>query len=334
MEHRPALQGALSLSRIGLGTMTFGAEADEATSHALLDTYLDAGGTLIDTADVYSDGVSEQIIGRWLAADPGRRDRVLLATKGRMPMPDQPGASLSKDYLHTALRASLARLGVDHVDLYQSHGPDLHTPMTELAEFFAEAHDAGLIRAAGVSNLPGWQIATLATLADQGRGPRLATHQPQYNLLSREVEWEVLPAARAWGVPALVWGPLAAGWLTGKYRRDQPPPKDSRLGDDPDRGLEAWTRRATKRTWAIIEKLVAVAEGRGVTPAQAALAWVADRPGVGSALIGARRVEQLHESLAAADLHLDRAAAEQLDAVSAPPTPDYPYGLLADLAAS
>jgi aryl-alcohol dehydrogenase (NADP+) len=263
---------------------------------------------------------------------PDLRDDLVLVTKGRFPVTGQPGAGLSPAYLRTALEASLRRLGVDHVDVYLAHGPDSATPLEELATFFAEAVATGRARHVGVSNLLGWEIAKLSALLEQQGGPRLVTHQPQYNLLSREVEWEVLPAARDAGVNAIVWGPLAAGWLTGKYQRDTAPPEGSRLGDDPGRGVEAWDRRATERTWTIVERLTAVAGELGVPPAVAALAWVADRPGVSAAIVGARSAEQLRATLPAASLHLPDAAIATLDEVSAQPRPDYPYAFAEEYA--
>jgi aryl-alcohol dehydrogenase (NADP+) len=325
MEQRDLGQG-LSTSRIALGTMTFGAESDEATAFGILDAFVAAGGTLIDTADVYSDGVAERWIGRWLRRHPHLRERLVLVTKGRFPVTGQPGASLSRAYLRTALAASLRRLGVDHIDVYLAHGPDRSTPLEELAAFFAEAVATGKARHVGVSNMLGWQIAKLTALLERQGGPRLVTHQPQYNLLTREVEWEVLPAARDARVGAIVWGPLAGGWLTGKYQRNGRPPDGSRLGDDPDRGVEAWSRRATERTWAIVDRLSAVAGELGVSPAVTALAWVADRPGVAAAIVGARTAEQLRDTLPAASLHLPQDATAALDEASAQPPPDYPYG--------
>jgi aryl-alcohol dehydrogenase-like predicted oxidoreductase len=319
------------VSRLALGTMTFGAESDEAAAQEILDVFVEAGGVLIDTADVYADGQSERFIGEWLRARPGMRDQVVLATKGRFPVTGQPGASLRASYLRSALDASLTRLAVDHVDLYQVHGPDLSTPLEEVAEFFQEAVASGKTTYVGTSNLPGWQIAKLALLCEQADVP-LVAHQPQYSLLAREVEWEVIPAAIDAGLGALVWGPLGAGWLTGKYRRGEPPPARSRLGEDPDRGVEAWDRRGTEFTWAVIDRLLRVAEEHEVPPAQAALAWVADRRGVVSAIVGARTADQLRETIAAGSFHLDPAATTALDQQSAPGRPDYPYGFIAEWA--
>jgi aryl-alcohol dehydrogenase (NADP+) len=315
----------LEVSVLGLGTMTFGAEADEAASHRILDAFTGAGGTLVDTADVYADGRSEEIIGSWLARRPGGRDRVRLATKGRFAVSGQPGASLRAEYLRRALDASLRRLGVDEVELYQVHGPDRRTPLEEVATFFAEALGSGRVGHVGVSNLPGWQIAALAALVDD---PRLVSHQSQYNLLAREVEWEVLPAAAHAGLACLAWGPLASGWLTGKYREGEPPTGASRLGEDPGRGVEAWERRGTPRTWRILDAVRSVAEQQGRTPADIALSWLTGRPGVASALVGARTAEQLEQVVRGWTGDLDAGTRAALDTVSAPHAPDYPYAFI------
>ena len=331
MDLRPFADTSRQVSRIGLGTMTFGAESDEPEAQRILDVFVAGGGTVIDTADVYADGESERILGRWLSNSGGARDRLIIATKGRFPMKGQPGASLRKHYLHAALDASLQRLGLDSVDVYLAHGPDRSTPLEELVEFFADAVAAGKARFVGVSNLPGWQIAKVGMLARVADVP-LVWHQPQYSLLAREVEWEVMPAAVDANQEAIVWGPLAAGWLTGKYSRERRPTGASRLGENPDRGVEAWGRRGTERTWTIVDRLREVATQRDLTPAQAALAWVSDRPGVVSALVGARHAAQLDETLPAGDVHLDAEATAALDRVSEPATPDYPYRLIEEFA--
>jgi aryl-alcohol dehydrogenase-like predicted oxidoreductase len=326
MELRNLGKSGPVVSRLGLGAMTFGDTTDEKVSREVLDLFVESGGTFVDVADRYAGSESERIIGRWLADRPGRRDSIVLATKGRFPLPDQPGAGVSPEYLRRALDASLQRLGVDYVDLYQVHGPDAAHPIEGIVGFFDEAVATGKIRYAGVSNLPGWQLAKLARLATDVAP--IVSHQPQYNLLAREVEWEVLPAAIDAGMGTVPWGPLAAGWLTGKYRRDQAPAAGTRVAEAPDHVLEAWHRRGTERAFQIIDVLTEVATGHGVTPAQAALAWLADRPGVTAPIVGARTVEQLRETLGAAALHLDAAATTVLDDVSAPDTPPYPYWLL------
>lgn len=323
MEQRQLGRSGPAVSRLACGAMMFGGAADEKASREMLDAFVDAGGTLVDTADVY--GTSENIIAGWLRARPGARERVVLATKGRFAKEGQPGASLAPAYLRTALDASLDRLGVDHVDLYQLHGPDADTPLEDTAAFLTEAVASGKVGHVGVSNFPGWQFTKLSRLLAENGGPPLVTHQVQYSLLARAVEWEVLPATVDAGAGAILWGPLGQGWLTGKYRRDQAPAPDTRVGGSGDDVLEAWHRRSTDRVWAIVDKVGKVAADLGLTPGQAALAWAADRPGVTAPIVGARKVEQLTDSLGAADVHLPADVTAALDEVSTPPAPEYPY---------
>ncbi|MET9555655.1 aldo/keto reductase [Streptomyces sp. NPDC006645] len=313
------------VSRFAFGAMTFGGDTDEATAHEMLDVYAEAGGTLIDTADNYGSGTSERIVGRWLKARPGVRERVLVATKGRF---GYPGASLTPAYLRGAIEASLARLGVEQVDLYQLHGPDDEHRVDEIVEFLAETVASGRARHVGVSNFAGWQVAKLARLLAERGGPPLVSQQIQYNLLARAVEWEVLPAGADAGVGTLLYGPLAQGWLTGKYRRDRLPPAGTRVAQAGEQTSEAWHRRNTDEVWSVVDAVREVAEAHGVTPGQAALAWVADRPGVTAPIVGARTVAQLRESLGAAALRLDEKATVRLTGISAPPTPNYPYQMI------
>jgi aryl-alcohol dehydrogenase-like predicted oxidoreductase len=309
-----------------LGAMTFGHESDEQTAHAQLDRFVERGGNFIDTADVYSLGRSEEIIGRWLTARPDLRDRLVIATKGRFPMGDgHNDAGLSRTHLGRALDASLRRLGVDAVDLYQAHAWDPLTPIEETLGFFDDAVRAGKIRYAGVSNFIGWQLQKAALMA--GDAAPIVTLQPQYNLLVRDIELEVVDVCRSEGIGILPWSPLAGGWLTGKYGRDEQPMGATRLGEDPGRGMEAYgPRNAHERTWRIIDAVREVAEGRGVPMSQVALAWVADRPAVTSVILGARSVAQLDENLGAADLHLSDKETARLTDASAPLVADYPYG--------
>jgi aryl-alcohol dehydrogenase-like predicted oxidoreductase len=317
------------VSSLALGTMTFGSESDEQTSHAQLDAYVDAGGTLIDTADVYSAGASEEIIGRWLGKQTDDvRSRVVLATKGRFPMSSGPNdAGLSRRHLRDALDASLRRLSVDAVDLYQLHAFDPHTPLEETLQFLTDAVREGKIAYVGLSNYTGWQIQKVVDLAEFHALASPVTLQPQYNLLVREIEWEIVPACHSTGLGLLPWSPLGGGWLTGKYKREARPAGATRLGENPDRGVEAYDRRsAQQRTWDVIDAVESIAGARGVTMAQIALAWLAGRPMVSSVILGARTVEQLHENLGAADLHLSAEETERLDTVSDPAPADYPYG--------
>jgi len=311
-----------------LGAMTFGNESREEVAHAQLDRFVEAGGNLVDTANVYSRGVSEEIIGRWQKARPGLRDQLVIATKGRFPMGDGPNdAGLTRTNLSRALDASLRRLQVDAIDLYQAHAWDPLTPIEETLGFFDDAVRAGKIRYAGVSNFLGWQLQKAALLTQfRGLAP-IVTLQPQYNLLVRDIEFELVDVCRNERIGILPWSPLAGGWLSGKYARDHAPAGATRLGEDPKRGMEAYApRNAQERTWQVIDAVRQVAEGRGVSMAQVALAWVADRPAVTSVILGARTVEQLDDNLGAADLHLSDEETAQLTAVSAAIVADYPYG--------
>lgn len=326
MEYRTLGRTGTIVSTQCLGTMTFGQESDEEIAHAQLDLFVERGGNFIDTADVYSDGRSEEIIGRWLAARPGVRHRLVIATKGRFPMGEWPNdAGLSRTHLGRALDASLRRLGVDAVDLYQAHAWDPLTPIEETLGFFDDAVRAGKIRYAGVSNFVGWQLQKAALLA--GDAAPIVTLQPQYNLLVRDIELEIVDVCRNEGIGILPWSPLAGGWLTGKYTRDERPAGATRLGEDPERGMEAYgPRNAQERTWRIIDAVREVAEGRDVPMSRVALAWVADRPAVTSVILGARTVVQLDDNLSAAGLHLSDKETELLTDASAPLVADYPYG--------
>jgi aryl-alcohol dehydrogenase-like predicted oxidoreductase len=330
MEYRTLGGSGCAVSSLCLGTMTFGAETAEGVAHAQLDRFIEAGGTLVDTADVYSNGVSEQIIGSWFASRPAHvTEPVVLATKGRFGMDDSPnGAGLSARHLTRALDASLRRLGLDSVDLYQVHAYDALTPLEETLRTLDQFTRAGKIRYYGLSNFTGWQLTKAVHLARALNIAPPVTLQPQYSLLAREIEWEIVPAALDAGMGLLPWSPLGGGWLSGKYRRDQRPSGDTRLGDDPNRGMEAYDRRGTERAWNVIDAVQKVAEDRGVSMAEVALAWVTNQPAVTSTILGARTVAQLETNLRAAGLHLTAAETAALNAASDPRVADYPYGEL------
>jgi aryl-alcohol dehydrogenase-like predicted oxidoreductase len=330
MRYRLLGHSGCAVSELCLGTMTFGAETDEAGSHEQLDVFIDAGGTLVDTADVYSSGVSEEILGRWLAARPRDvTERVVLATKGRFATDAGPnGNGLSARHLTRALDASLRRLRVDAIDLYQAHAFDPHTPMEETLRTLDGFVQAGKIRYYGLSNFTGWQL-TKAVLTARALGLRQpVTLQPQYSLIVREIEWEVVPAALDLGIGLLPWSPLGGGWLSGKYRRDARPTGETRLGEDPGRGMEAYDRRGSDRTWRVIDAVEQVAENRAISMAEVALAWVNNRPGVTSTILGARTTPQLETNLRAAGLDLSREEYAALDEASDLGASDYPYGEL------
>jgi aryl-alcohol dehydrogenase-like predicted oxidoreductase len=332
MDYRTLGSSGCAVSSLCLGTMTFGTEADETVSHQQLDRFVEAGGTMVDTADTYSAGRSEEIIGRWFASRPAEvTEPVVLATKGRFPVgrdTSPNGAGLSARHLTRALDASLRRLGRDAVDLYQVHSFDPLTPMEETLRTLDQFVRAGKIRYYGLSNFTGWQLTKAVHLARALNVAGPVTLQPQYSLLAREIEWEIVPAVIDAGMGMLPWSPLGGGWLSGKYRRDQRPAGATRLGEDPGRGMEAWERRGTDRTWHVIDAVQKVAEDRGVSMAEVALAWVNDRPAVSSTILGARTMEQLEVNLRSAGLHLSGAETAALDAASDPHPVDYPYGEL------
>jgi aryl-alcohol dehydrogenase-like predicted oxidoreductase len=330
MEYRTLGRSGCAVSALCLGTMTFGAESDEKVAHAQLDRFAEAGGTFVDTADVYSAGESERIIGHWIASRPAElTGRIVLATKGRFPMgDDRNDLGLSARHLTRALEASLTRLGVPEIDLYQAHSWDPLTPLEETLRTLDGFVRAGKTRYYGFSNFTGWQLTKAVHLARELGLAAPISLQPQYSLLVREIEWEIVPAAVDAGLGLMPWSPLGGGWLTGKYQRDQRPSGATRLGEDPGRGMEAWERRGTERTWDVVEAVQRVAEARGTSMAEVALAWVTDRPGVTSTILGARTLDQLETNLRAAGLHLTAEETAILDEASDLHAPDYPYGAL------
>jgi aryl-alcohol dehydrogenase (NADP+) len=331
MQYRTLGNSGAVVSTYALGTMTFGAEATEEQSRAILDDYFAAGGNFIDTADVYSSGVSEEIIGRWLADRAEVRDRAVVATKGRFPMGRAPNdVGTSRRHLVRALDDSLRRLGVQQIDLYQLHAWDPVTPLEETLRFLHDAVSSGKIAYYGFSNFLGWQLTKAVHVAKAQGWSAPVTLQPQYSLLVREIESEIVPASLDAGIGLLPWSPLGGGWLSGKYQRDQPPAGATRLGENPKRGMEAWdARNADPRTWYVLAEVQETAGRHGVSPSQVALAWLADRPAVTSVILGARTTEQLADNLAAADLRLTAGETERLTEVSRPRVGVYPYGPMA-----
>lgn len=331
LEHRQLGQSGLELSVFGMGTMTFGDESDESTSRAMLDFFVDAGGTFIDTADVYAAGVSEEIIGRWLASRSGP-EGLVLATKGRFATgdgPDDRGAG--RRHLERALDASLRRLGVEVIDLYQIHGWDPETPIEETLATLNDFVAKGKVKHIGLSNVTGWQLLQALLVARYEGWAPIVSLQPQYNLLARQVDWDLLPICLEQNIGVLPWSPLGGGWLSGKYSPDQVPTGPTRLGEEPDRGVESYFRRNRDRIWAIVDEVKAVATERGVKPSQIALAWLRQRPGITSVILGARNVSQLSDNLAQASLNLGPDEVERLDRISDPGLPEYPYRFLEDL---
>jgi aryl-alcohol dehydrogenase-like predicted oxidoreductase len=330
MEYRRLGHSGTLVSTLALGTMNFGTgETPQGEAFAQLDAFIEAGGNLIDTADVYNGGVSEETVGRWLAARPREvTDHAVIATKGRTRNGDDPNdAGTSRRHLDRALTTSLRRLGTDTIDLYQLHAWDPLTPVEETLSFLDSAVRAGKIRYAGLSNFTGWQLQLAVSTARAGGYQAPVTLQAQYSLATRETEWEMIPAARHNGLGLLAWSPLASGFLTGKYARSDERPADTRAGQD--HALYQYTSanyENSDRTWDAVDAVRQVAKETGATPAQVALSWVISRPGVTSAIVGARNTRQLAGSLAAVGLRLDPDALAALDAASDPSAAPYPYG--------
>ncbi|WP_448612637.1 aldo/keto reductase [Modestobacter sp. URMC 112] len=316
MEQRALGRSGLVVSRLGLGTMTWGRDTDEDEAAMQLTAFVDAGGTLVDTADVYVDGESERTLGR-LLADVVPRSDVLVATKaGGRTAAGPMGRGASRGHLLAALDASLARLGTDHVDLWQLHAWDDATPLEETLAACDAAVASGRARYVGVSNFTGWQTAQAATWqrAWPGRTP-LVSAQMEYSLLQRGIEREVVPAAEALGIGVLPWSPLGRGLLTGKYRHGTP--EDSRGASLSWGGFIDELRSPTAER--VVEAVCTAADGLGTTPVAVALAWVRDRPGVVAPVVGARTAQQLQAALDAEDVRLPLAICTALDDVSQPP---------------
>jgi aryl-alcohol dehydrogenase-like predicted oxidoreductase len=326
MRYRQLGASGLRISVMTMGTMTFGGaggfasvgstDVDEAARQ--VDRCLEAGVNLIDTANVYSAGASEEIIGQVLE---DRRDSVLLATKARMPMGDGPNdAGLSRHHLIAQCEASLRRLRTDHIDLYQVHEWDGQTPLEETLRALDDLVRAGKVRYVGCSNYTGWQLMKALGVAERHGLPRFASQQIHYTLQAREAEYELVPASIDQGLGILVWSPLAGGLLTGKFRRGGQSPAESRH-------LSGWDEppvRDQDKLYDIVDVIVDVAGDRGVSPAQVSLAWLLQRPAVTSVVIGARTMEQLVDNLGAADLELTQKEQARLEEVSRPPLL-YPY---------
>jgi aryl-alcohol dehydrogenase-like predicted oxidoreductase len=321
MKLRKLGRTGLKVSNLCLGTMTFGNKewgCDEATSRKIVDRFLDVGGNFVDTADVYSNGTSEEITGRAIRE---KRHQVVLATKVAGPMGSGPNdLGLSRRHILDGIDASLRRLGTDFIDLYQVHAYDPTTPLDETLRALNDCVRAGKVRYLGCSNYSAWQVMKATALARELGTARYDCLQPQYSLVCREIEREHLPLCREEGIGVIPWSPLAGGLLTGKVRRGGGAPAGTRAAVDP-MNRERFT---AERNLAIAETVVEISKTIAKTPSQVALAWCAGQPGVTSPIFGARTLEQLEDNLGAADLVLDESARKKLDGVSALPLV-YPY---------
>jgi aryl-alcohol dehydrogenase-like predicted oxidoreductase len=326
MEYRQLGRSGLRVSCLTLGTMTFGGrgqfsavgDTDVDGARRQIDTALDAGVNLIDTADVYSGGAAEEILGQALGR---RRDRVLLASKARFPMGTDPNdAGLSRHHLIEACEASLRRLGTDHVDLYQVHEWDGQTPLEETLAALDHLLQAGKVRYVGCSNFAGWQVMKALGIADRTGLPRFISQQVYLSLQERAAEYDIVPSAIDQGLGLLIWSPLAGGLLSGKYRRGEDPPPGSRHASE-------WDEPPVydeDKLYDTVDALVEIADAHQVSPARVALAWLLAHPAITTVIIGARTDEQLADNLAAAELELSVDEVARLEEVSRPPL-IYPY---------
>src|ERR1700736_5879138 len=334
MDYRYLGKTGLRVSELCLGAMTFGREneADGKESHAMLDHFVGAGGNFIDTANVYTTGVSEEILGRWLARQ--QRDNLVIATKVRFQMGDGPNdLGLSRKHILSSVHASLKRLQTDYIDLYQVHCWDPRTPLEETLSTLNDLGRQGVVRYIGASNFAGWQLQRALDISRENRLEAFVCLQPQYNLLCRSTEWELIPLAVREGVGIIPWSPLRGGWLSGKFKRGMTaPPPGSRieLAEERDWG-EKWSAYNNEQTWRTLDGLHKVAEESGHSAAQVALNWLLRKPGVTAPIIGARRMEQLENNLGAVGWSLPPDQVAKLDAASELQAP-YPYDFIAKLA--
>lgn len=329
MDYRFLGRTGLKVSELCLGAMTFGNEADEATSHQMLDRFVDAGGTFIDTADVYGQGRSEEILGGWLKSRD--RDSLVVATKAYGDMGTGPNdGGNGRKHILAAVEASLRRLGTDHIDLYQMHVFDDGTPLEETLSTLDTLVRSGKVRYVGASNYTAWQLQKSVDLARANGFEPYACLQPLYNLLDRDAELELVPVCLNEGVGLIAWSPLRGGWLSGKYRRGMTAPLEGTriAGASPDAGSESWAAYDNERTWQTLDALHAVAGDTDRSPAQVALRWLLQRPGVTAPIVGARSMAHFEDNLGATGWALTDEQIETLNAASPLPAV-YPTNLLA-----
>lgn len=329
MEYRLLGRSGFKVPVLTLGTATFGGKGpmfstwgtvDVAEATRLVDICLDAGVTMFDSADVYSGGAAEEILGQ---AIKGRRDQVLISTKATFRHGDGANdVGSSRHHLTKAIEDSLRRLGTDHIDLFQLHGFDAQTPVEEVLQTLDGFVRAGKIRYIGCSNFSGWHLMKSLAVSEKYGLARYVAHQAYYSLVGRDYEWELMPLGLDQGVGAMVWSPLGWGRLTGKIRRGQPLPKDSRLQGEKSR--EMGPQVPEELLYRVVDGLDEVARETGRTVPQVALNWVLQRPSVSSVIIGARNEEQLRQNIAAAGWKLTPEQIAKLDAASAVPKA-YPY---------
>ena len=323
MKYRFLGNTGLKVSELVLGTQTFGWGADEKTGFAMANLFVEEGGNFFDTANIYNEGVSETILGKWLKQS-GIRDSLVIASKVFFPTGEGPNdAGLTRKHICRSIDESLKRLQTDYVDLYQMHCYDMSTPLEETLMALDDLVHMGKVRYLGASNFTPSQLQKSVILSKMHGWHSFVSLQAEYSLIVRSTEWELLPLCMEEGVGFLAWSPLAGGWLTGKYRKDKTPPENSRVGRK-DRWDDQPEQRESELTWRVIESLKAIGKRRGKTPAQVSLNWLLQQPGMTAPILGARTIEQLRDNLGAAGWALSPGEMEELDGASAIPLP-YPY---------
>lgn len=332
MKYRNLGSSGLLVSELALGSMIFGEKSQRSTPEKeateIIDAYIDAGGNHIDTANVYADGVSEEIVGK---AIKGKRDKLVIATKVRFGTGDGPNdAGLSRYHIMKNVEDSLRRLQLDHIDLLYMHCWDPVTPIEESLQAFDDLVKMGKVRYIGVSNFTAWQLMKSLGLSEQHGWARFVAAQYQYSLVTRDIEDEFSELCSTEGVGLVPWGPLGGGFLSGKYRRDSHPQEASegRIATATEKMEENWDRRSTEKNWEIIDQIEEIqANHDGATFSQVALRWLLAQPAVSSVIIGVRTMAQLQDNLKAAELELSAAEIAKLSEVSQPDS-RYPYRFL------
>ena len=329
MDYRRIGSTGLKVSELCLGCMTFGRESDETEAGRIVDRFIEAGGNFLDTANVYAAGRLEEITGRLIKE---RRHSLVLATKvrfnanafvGKPVAPNDVG--LSRRHIMAEVDASLRRLQTDYIDLYQVHAWDFETPIEETLGALDDLVHRGKVRYIGASNFTAWQLTKALWVSDKHALARFDCLQPQYSLICRDIEREILPICRIEGVGVIPWSPLGGGFLTGKYRRQAQAPTEARLTQ-----MDLWNRLKNDHNYDVLDAAEQVAKERGRKPSEIALAWVNQQPGVSSVIIGARTLAQAEENLGAVGLKLEAVELKALNEASAPP-PEYPASMQARL---
>jgi len=329
LRYRNLGHAGLKVSELCLGTMSFGWECDERVSREILNRFIEIGGNFIDTADIYADGESETIIGRWLKDQ--KRNDLVIATKVRYATGDGPiDGGLGRKHMMASVEASLRRLQTDHIDLYQVHCWDASTPLEETLSTLDELVKSGKVRYIGVSNFTGWQLQKALDISKHSGWERFVSLQACYNVLDRYAEWDLIPVCENEGLGLLCWSPLAGGWLTGLMRPGMTgPPEGSRI-DEAEKGgwSESWSNYNSERTWKVLEVFLNIAEDVGKSPAQVAMNWLRSCSAVTCPVLGANTLCQLEDNLAALSWSLDESHLDRLNTVSRQDPPRYPYGFI------